>query len=135
MRSSDVEALVGAPYPELARRKGFEVVCFLGDEVESLGSRRTIEDALMLLRARVIPENGDDAWLDGLEEDAAVQDPELRPMAIALSEACSMERITRPEKLVYLAPVLEERPDLRLVVAWEAAPPLQDAAFGLFEDA
>lgn len=35
-------------------------------------------------------------------------------------------------ELVYMAEVLEERADLRLVVAWEAEAPLQDVAFGIF---
>jgi hypothetical protein len=43
-----------------------------------------------------------------------------------------MERISEPEKLVYLASVLEQNPGRRLVVAWEAVPPAQDSVLGIF---
>jgi hypothetical protein len=132
MKAKDIEALVGIPYAELSRCKGFEVVAYLGDHVESLGARDTIEDALLLLREHVIPEDADDAWLDGHENETSVEDPEFRPMAIALSGACLMERRTDRNDLVYLGDVLEDRPKLRLVVAWEAVPHLHDVAFGLF---
>jgi hypothetical protein len=133
MTPKDIEGLVGIPYAKLARHEKLEVFGYLGDHVELLGTRDTIEDALELLREHVIPEDADDAWLDGHEDDPTpVEDPALRPMAIALSDACLMERRTDPSDLVYLASVLEKRPKLRLVVAWEAVPHLQDVAFGLF---
>ncbi|MFT3775914.1 MAG: hypothetical protein QM820_62010 [Minicystis sp.] len=56
----------------------------------------------------------------------------VRAVLYELSEDMGMERISDPAGLYYLAPVLEERPSLRLVVAWEAAPPRQDAAVGIF---
>lgn len=133
MNPKDIEALLGISYAELSRCAGFEVVAFLGDATEVLGTRATIEDALRLLREHVTPDDADDGFRDGNSD--TVSDPELQAMATALSEANLMERTSDPTELAYLSDVVEERPELRLVVAWEAVPPNQDAAFGLFTQA
>jgi hypothetical protein len=133
MNTKDIEALTGISHAELSRCAGFTVVAFLGDATEVLGTRATIEDALRLLRVHVLPDDAADDFLDG--DATTMSDPELQAIATALSEANLMERTSDPTELAYLSDVIEERPELRLVVAWEAVPPNQDAAFGLFTKA
>ena len=135
MNPKDIEALIGISYAELSRCAGFTVVAFLGDATEVVGTRATIEDALRLLREHVTPDDADDGFRDDQAHATTVRDPELQAMATALSETNRMERTSDPTELAYLSDVVEERPELRLVVAWEAVPPNQDAAFGLFTEA
>jgi hypothetical protein len=126
MNTKDIETIIGFPVRELDGITEFCVFGFLGDEIEDLDIAESIEEALEAIRAYAFQGGEPD------EEDWTVDDPKLGPLGYILSEAALMGRITDETKLVYMQDVLQNEPDLRLVVAWEAIPHLQDAAFGIF---
>lgn len=123
MSAEKIESILGIPLHKLDGITAFSVYCDLGDGVECLGKARSVEGALLLIHAQAFAAEK----RPRVENDAAFDE-----LVDALSDDNLMERTTTPRDLVYLAEVLEKQPGLRLIVAWEAAPPLQDAAFGIF---
>jgi hypothetical protein len=131
MNTKDIETIIGFPVQDLDGITKFYVFANFGDETESLGETDSIEEALEAIRSTVF--QGEEPDLeDEVLDKWPVKNPAWGPLAYMLSEEELMGRITDETKLYYLQEVLENEPDLRLVVAWEAIPHLQDVAFGIF---
>jgi hypothetical protein len=111
----------------------FHVFCLLEDEAARLGVAASLEEAMSWVRERAFADGQPSAEdIASCAAAAAIEDQAWKGLAFALSDDCLMERTFAEERLVYLSWVLEEEPGLRLLVAWEAAAPLQNAAFGIF---
>jgi hypothetical protein len=128
MNTEDIETIIGFPIRDLDGITKFCVFGFLGDEIEDLDIAESIEESLEAIRVYAF-KDGDGEPDEG---DWPVDDPSLGPLAYVLSEAFLMDRKTDETKLYYLKDVIQDEPDLRLVVAWEAASPAHDVAFGIF---
>lgn len=121
MNPKKIEEVLEIPLDKLAGIPKFYAYCELGDGVEFLGEAPTVGEALLLVHTRAFEP------AEPIEPDVAFEE-----LAGELTHGGAMERTTNAKDLVYLAEVVDERPELRLIVAWEAAPPLQDAAVGIF---
>lgn len=121
MDPKKIEEVLEIPLDKLAGIPMFYAYCELGEGVEFLGATPTIGEALLLVHTRAFePE-------EPIEPDVAFEE-----LASELTHGGAMDRYTNAEDLVYLAEVIDERPELRLIVAWEAGPPVQDVAVGIF---
>ena len=130
MSLEEVEGILGIALSKLEGIPEFFVYCELGEGVEFLGRVRGIEEALGLIRQRAFGWETPGGKMNIAQGN--VEDPGFEELGEVLGEGSGLERTMVAGELVYMAEVLEERADLRLVVAWEAAPPLQDVAFGIF---
>jgi hypothetical protein len=135
MRARDIEQITGISNADLRAIDRFHVFSNLGEGASVVGARPTIEAALRLIETCALAGGAPD--LDQLEPEEQevvdqIQDATWKALACMLSNAAQMDRGTDPAKLSYLDTVVKDRPDLRLLVAWEAAPPAQDVAFGIF---
>jgi hypothetical protein len=115
MTPASIDRLLGLPRDVWTALSSLVVYVERGEGPEVLGAASTMSEVFRVIAEQTLP--------GGIE-----QEPDFAQMD---SEGF-MERISEPGKLVYLASVLEQNPGQRLVVAWEAVPPAQDSALGIF---
>jgi GrpB-like predicted nucleotidyltransferase (UPF0157 family) len=140
MSWKDIEKITGLPAGSCDGVSAFHVYHFDTQEeggviyegVKLLGIATSLAGALDVIRTKACP----DGWPEiDPEELGAFEDPDLGRLAWVLGVlpgGFPMERTTAEDGLGYLAEVIEDYPELRLLVAWEAAAPYQDDAFGIF---
>jgi hypothetical protein len=135
MKPTSQERLLGFSAIDYAEPGPFRVHAYSDDDGPTeLARAESLAEACDLLVEALFPDGPPDYDAEVVEEMPPLEGEPfaVRALLYELSEAMTMERISDPARLHYLAPVLEERPSLRLVVAWEAAAPRQDAAVGIF---
>lgn len=134
MKPASQEKLLGFAAIDYAEPGPFWLHTFSDGEPTELARAESLAEACDVLVEALFPDGPPDYDPEVVEELPPLEGEPLavRALLYELSEAMGMERMSDPAGLYYLAPVLEERPSLRLVVAWEAAPPRQDAAVGIF---
>lgn len=134
MRESTMERLLGFSPTELEGQGPFRAFREIGDGPEEILRAETLRGLCEQLTGALL-----DGEVPDFDDAVVAEMPvlegepiEVRALLYELSDDMGMERTTSSEGLAYLGPVLEERADLRLVVAWEAVAPRQDFAVGIF---
>lgn len=134
MKMERLEAFTGLPRETLQGLSALVMYGYTGDGVGLLGTADSIDRAIDILCEKLFDEGVPE--IEGEPEGGALDmagEPEAEQALVrGLSDEFLMDRTHDPSKLVYLTSVLEERPELRLVVAWEAAAPAQESAVGIF---
>jgi hypothetical protein len=135
MKPASQEKLLGFAASDYAEPGPFWLYTYSDDDGPTeLGRAESLAEACDLLVETLFPDGPPDYDPEVIEEMPLLKGEPLavRALLYEMSEAMGMERFSDSARLYYLAPVLEERPSLRLVVAWEAAAPRQDAAVAIF---
>jgi hypothetical protein len=137
MKKRDIETVLDIPFATLKALAPLHVFVYVGKKVEKLGTTKTVTRALELIHSKAFfydEEEEEEERPDGITEAQykalkAITDPTLKELISAFR--ASMDRVTSEKKLHYLAEVPKKH-GLRVVIAWEAAAPLHDIAYGIF---
>ncbi len=134
MKPSSQEHLLGFAASSYAEPGPFWLYTYSDDGPTELGRAESLGEACDRLVETLFPDGAPEYDPDIVAEMPVLEGEPLvvRALLYELSDEMMMERTSDPEQLCYLAPVLAERPSLRLVVAWEAVPHRQDAAVAIF---
>lgn len=126
--------LLGFAPKELDGQGPYKIFADLGDGPVALASAETMGEACERLPNALFGEEFPDYDPSVIDEFPALdgESLEARALVYELSETMLMARTRDPDALASLAPVLQDNPDLRLVVAWEAVSHRQDSAIGIF---
>jgi hypothetical protein len=134
MKMERLEAFTGLPRETLQGLSALVMYGYSGDGLGLVGTADSIGQAIDVLCEKLFDEGVPE--IEGEPEEGALDmagEPEAEQALVrCLSEEFLMARTHNPIGLAYLAGVFEERPELRLVVAWEAAAPAQEGAVGIF---
>ncbi len=134
MKTERLEAFIGLPRATLDDLSALVMYGYTGDGVGLLGTADSIDRAIDVLCETLFDEGVPE--IEGEPEEGALdmsgETHAEQALVRSLSEEFLMDRTHDPKALVYLRSVLHDRPELRLVVAWEAAAPAQEGAVGIF---
>lgn len=131
MKRETVERLLGFSLDAVEVRGPFVVIRAGETEPEEVVRADTLLEACQRMVMPLFDGELPDYDQEIIDEMPKLDEPlAVRATLYELSEDMGMERTRDARTLVYLAPVVER--GMRLVVAWEAAPPRQDFALGIF---
>ena len=134
MKATTLKKLLGFSPDDVKASGPFVIFRDAGDGPEQVAKTKTFEAACKKLSAAFFRGELPNYDQEVIDDMPVIEGEKLdvRALVYELSPRVNVDRKKSSKKLAYLASVLEDRPQLRLVVAWEAASPRQDFALGIF---